>query len=373
MAKGHLNFYSRMRKQIEKFLGYFPPSVMRHYEMVFSSAAENHLDLVRAGKKKFRSYTELKRHQKRVRIFVSIFVLALLCTFVGILIGPIIFPKPAEPAVYIPNGKGDIVLGNVSKNQATVIFKTLDSANGGKPLATKAIVEIYTDPDYTNLERRTNEDDYAVTHIITADSLQENKLYYIRIIANDAATPVHSETISSWGDGGAPITVYTTGELANNCGNVALNNPDSGIDTSATKLNETNVSNVDITATKQPENLSLNVTDVQNENYLQPDNKVQTIISWDTNVPASTSITYWEENSSDKKDFPVADQSSTKHAVVMTSLKAGATYYFTAQSQDSKGNIVTSDEYSLRTPNPQENVAQKISDNFHQLLGQIKL
>ena len=363
-----------MRKKIEKFLGYFPPSVMRHYEMLFSDAAVNHLELVRAGQKKFQSYTQLKKHQKRVRIFFSIFLLALLCTFVGILIGPIIFPKPAVPVVYIPNGKGDIVLGNVSKNQATVIFKTLDSANGNKPLATKATVELYSDASYTNLERRTNEDDYAVTHIITADSLQENKQYYIRIIASDDSVPANQETISSWGDGNEPITVYTTGELANNCTTGTTQNNNTNIDTTSTKTNE-NSNNIGAGISSPAAvstNATLSVTNVQNENYLQPGNMVQTIISWDTNVPASTQITYWEENSSDKKDLLVSNQMTNKHPVVMTTLKAGQTYYFTAQSKDDKGNIVTSDEYSLRTPNPEENVAQKISDNFNQLVGQIK-
>ena len=370
-----------MKTKFKKFLGYFPPAVLAHYEMLFSSAADNHLKIVETGQKKFRSFTELKRHQKRVRRYVAIFLLAVFSWLLGILVAPIYFPKPAESEVYIPNGKGDIVLGNVSKNQATVIFKTLDSANGNKPLATKATVEVYEDQNYTNLARRTNEDDYAVTHIIPVDSLQEGKTYYIRIIAKDAANPVHTKVVSAWGDGNEPITVYTSGELVSNCATqgaaqpsaAPAQNADSNIDTPAVKTSEGApiADNVEMDS-GQVDNSALNISEVQNENHLEPGNMVQTLISWFTNIPASTSITYWEENSGEKKQLDVSDQLATKHGAVMTTLKAGATYYFTVESKDASGNVVTSDEYSLLTPRPEENVIQKISDNFNALLHQIK-
>jgi hypothetical protein len=194
--------------------------------------------------------------------------------------------------------------------------------------------------------------------------LQENHLYYIRIIATDAATPVHSKAVSFWGDGNDPIKVYTTGELAQNC--VTPTDGKKNVPTQSI------VSDGNVVTTKPVDNASLQISDVQNENYLQPDNKVQTIISWITNLPASTVITVGEEKSGEKRQLTISDQEIIKHAAILTTLKTSTTYYFTVRSVDSHGNVVDSEEYSLRTPRAQENVVQKITDNFKQLLHQIK-
>lgn len=356
-----------MRDKIKKVISKLPIGIRKHLEMVFSDSAENHLFLLRLGQKKFRSYTELKRHQKRVRAFVSVMILAIISLLVGIVVGPALFPTPQEPEIYIPNGKGDIVLGNISKNQFTIIFKTLDSANGNKPLATKATVEVYEDAKYTNLERRTNEDDYAVTHIIPVDSLQEGKTYYIKILASDSAVPANTKVVSNLGGGSDPIEVFTAGDLIADCKQLSGEKNVSGKD----NQNTTNSGSSFEFVNKNSSNSSLSISDVQNENHLQPDNKVQTIISWLTNMPSTTVITYGEQGSDERKEITSSEQLSTKHAVVMTTLKTGTAYYFTATSKDASGNIVTSEEYSLRTPRAEKNVVEKIKENYDQLIEQV--
>lgn len=355
-----------MKRGLKKILGYLPGCVQEFFEMIFASAAENHIKIVKSGQQKFRSYTQLKRHQKNIRRSVTVFFLAVLSLVAGMVVGPIFFPQPAESEVYIPNGKGDILVSSVSRNQATVIFKTLDSANGNMPLATKSIVEFYEDQNYTDLARRTNEDDYAVTHIVPVDSLQEGKIYYIRIIAKDASTPVHSKDVASWGEGNDPIKVYTTGELIPSCAKEDVKKEELAV-----KVNETG-SSQDSYDNQQSNALPLKIDNVQNENHLQPKNKIQTIISWTTNLPASTMITYGEERSGEKRQLKISDELLTKHAAILTTLKAGSTYYFNVESKDKDGNVAISEEYSLRTPRAQENVVQKISNNFKGIFLQIK-
>ncbi|EKE18441.1 MAG: hypothetical protein ACD_9C00336G0006 [uncultured bacterium] len=358
-----------MKRGLKKILGYFPQCVQEFFEMILSGAAEYHIKVSKSGRQKYRSYTQLKRHQKNVRRFVAAVFLVLASLIVGVLLGPVFFPQPAESEVYIPNGKGDILVGNVSRNQATVIFKTLDGANGNVPLATTAVVEFYEDENYTDLARRSRENDYAVTHIVPVDSLQEGKIYYIKIIAKDSATPAHSNVVSSWGDGHDPIKVFTTGELIPNCAESKKNEDGFVVVESMLALSSDIESETAESLSASP---GLQIESVQNENYLQPGNKVQSIISWVTNVPASTMITYGEEKSGEKKQLTISNDMVIKHAAILTTLKTGSVYYFTVESKDADGNIAKSEEYSLRTPRQQENVIQKITNNFKGLLRQIK-
>ena len=347
-----------------------PPSFSEYFEWILSDAAENQIRIAKSKNNKFRSYTQLKKHQKMVKRYVAIILLTLVSVFAGLLVAPIIFPQPIESEVYIPNGKGDILIGNISKNQVTVIFKTLDSANGNTPLATKAFVEFYSDKDYKNLVRRSEVDDYAVTHIIPVDSLQENNIYYVRIIATDSSLQHHSKTISSWGDGNDLLKVYTTGELIPTCATQNENRTvvqDNNENKPVIAPNSDNGMEV-----MQASNSSLKITEVQNENYLQPKNKVQTIISWNTNTPATTVLAYGEGNTGQKTEVIINNEKQTKHAAVLTTLKAGTTYYFSAKSVDANGNVAVSDEYSLRTPKPQSTIAEKIVENFKVIFHQIK-
>lgn len=359
-----------MKKGLKKILSYFPEFMQEFIEMIFNGSAEYHLRISKLGKQKYRSYTQLKRHQKNVRRALALVVLMVLSGFGGMLVGPVFFPRPAESEVYIPNGKGDILVSNVSRNQATVIFKTLDGANGNRPLATRSVVEFYEDDQYKDLARRITEDEYAVTHIVAADSLQEGKIYYIKITAEDSALPAHKKTVDTWGSHDQ-IRVFTTGELIPSC---AVNEPKE-IPTEIVESKK----DLEIISTSGSGNddeqfmeASLGVDNVLNENHLQPGNKVQTIISWTTNIPSSTILAYEEQQTGQQKEIVISEDLVTKHAAVLTNLKPGSIYYFSVKSKDAQGNLATSEEYSLKTPRPQENIIQKISNNFKGLLYQIK-
>lgn len=368
-----------MKKIIKKILPHLPRVFTEYYEFLFSDPSENQLRVVKAKENKFKSYTELKKHQRRLkRFFIGTF-LSLFFLLAGLVLQPILFPKQPESEIYIPNGRGDILLGNTSKNQTTVIFKTLDGANDNKPLATKAIVEAYRDQQYTKLERRTTEDDYAVTHIIPVDTLQEGKLYYIRIITRDAAVPEHTKIISSWGDGTDPITVFTSGELVANCANTG-NIQNSNSTANVNESNKVTIASSGLnSAAQDSENdktlggdSALQISSINNENYLQPKNKVQTIISWNTNNPATSVLIYSEGNSKEEKEIAIDREMQTKHAVVLTTFKAGTIYYFKVKSVDRNGNSAISQQYSLKTPKPQTTFAEKIVESFDSILRQIK-
>lgn len=355
-----------MKKGLKKIFSFFPECVQEFIGIIVDGAAEYHIKASQSGKQKYRSYIQLKRHQKNVRRFVALVFLVAASGFAGVLAGPIFFPQLAESEVYIPNGKGDILIGNVSRNQATVIFKTLDGANGNRPLATKSTVEFYEDENYSDLTRRIVGEDYAVTHMIPVDSLQENKIYYIRITAEDSASPAHTKTITSWGGmDNDPIKVFTTGELIPSCAFERQKSEEVKKEETPSQPAEQVVENGGL----QNE---LEISNVTNESHLYSRSKVQTIISWTTNNPSTTAISYSEDRSGKKEDLALPAVMANKHAVVLTSLNPGKIYYFTVQSKDEKGNMVVSEEYSLRTPRAQENVLEKIANNFKELLLQVK-
>lgn len=368
-----------MKRTIKKILTHLPSFLSEYFEWIFSDAAENQIRLFRTQKNKFRSYTQLKKHQKKIKIFVAGFFLAMFFLLVGLTVGPIFFPERIETELYIPNGRGDILLGNVSKNQVTVIFKTLDGANGNMPLATKAIVEVFSDENYTKLARRTVADDYAVTHIIPVDSLQEGEIYYIRVTAEDAALPAHVKSVSSWGEENDPIKVYTTGNLITNCASPddEQNSTDKNI---SGEKNEQSVASIPKSTeyannednAGQSDDASLFILNVMKENYLQPKNKVQTIISWSTSNPATAVLVYRGGDLEGKKEVIIDEQMQSKHAAILTTLSAGMTYYFQVKSVDENGNVAISEEYSLKTPRPQSTIVEKISENFMSIFKQIK-
>lgn len=358
-----------MKSKIKRIADDFLQSFSEHFKMIFFSAAENHIMMSHKNQKKFNSYTQLKAHQRKIRRNVFWTLLLLLFLLAGIIIGPVIFPRTLKTEVYIPNGKGDILLGNVSKNQATVIFKTLDAENEYKPLATKAFVEVYTDKSHEKLLERTDADDYAVTHIIPITGLVEGKNYYIRISASDSADFANAKAISNWGDENEPISVLAVGETMATC--ATQNQNISGKNANNIQGAVPATSGIGDTFTDKNVNTkqigALEIFSVQNENYLQPGNKVQTIISWKTNVPATTALLYREGNGGEEKELNMGDKNQIKHAAILTTLKVGTAYYFKVKSKDEKGNEVVSEEYSLRTPQPKETTVQQMIDNFKKL------
>ncbi|NTW26982.1 MAG: hypothetical protein HGA36_01525 [Candidatus Moranbacteria bacterium] len=93
--------------------------------------------------------------------------------------------------------ESDPYVGNIAKTSASVIFKTVDAADGNSALATTAEVNVYDDAGLTNLIKTAN-DTLSVTHAVNVAGLEENKTYYLKITATDSSVesnPNRSETV----------------------------------------------------------------------------------------------------------------------------------------------------------------------------------
>jgi len=109
---------------------------------------------------------------------------------------------------------------------------------------------------------------------------------------------------------------------------------------------------------------------VQTKSAISPgkDVKIQTIISWLTNEPATTRI-YWTKGIAGSED-PMTDETrldtnyAKKHVAVITKFEPGTVYTFRAEAIDSGGNITISKTYTILTPRQQESVFQVIMNNM---------
>lgn len=357
--------------------------------MVFKSAAENQIRYSKLAPRRFRSYTQLKRYQRRLRKIALAVFFAFFFFVAGISFGPtmLVPEKPAE--IFIPNGKGDIIIGNISKNQATVMFRTLDTAHNNKPLATKASVSLYTDPEYKNLFRTTKPGDYAVTHIISIDGLREGTEYYARISASEAGDMKNPVTVSSWGSGNESLKFFAIGDAAPLCTSqsVAGRSSDEGVSLAGQEVkvekdiatNEAFIEpGVPIAPTgeelsRENEGGLLHIYEVQNESYIHGRDKVQTIISWVTDKPARSWLKYREGSEGVEQEMKVRENWDTKHVIVLTTLKPDTVYYFSVRVEDETGDGVISEEYSLHTPRAREMVLDMVANNFRLMLEQVGL
>jgi len=97
------------------------------------------------------------------------------------------------------------------------------------------------------------------------------------------------------------------------------------------------------------------------------EDKVQTIISWQTDEP-STSAVYYEEGSG-SIDSPLSskqeDSELTKnHVVILNSLKPGTVYRFSVESMDGADNINKQPVRTIITPKKSESIIDVIFKNF---------
>ena len=95
--------------------------------------------------------------------------------------------------------------------------------------------------------------------------------------------------------------------------------------------------------------------------------KVQTIISWTTDEP-STSTVYYEEGSGSLTDSLAnkqVDAEFTKnHVVILASLKAGTVYRFAVESTDDANNVAKPPIRTIITPKKAESIFDVIFKNF---------
>ncbi|EKE16542.1 MAG: hypothetical protein ACD_11C00004G0040 [uncultured bacterium] len=371
-----------MGKKIKKLLDVFYGKSKECFEIIFQSAANNQMRIMKAGNNPHQSYLQLKSYQKHLRKLAAKVFLAAIFLFIGILVGPAFIKQEMRSEIYVPNGKGDILISNVSKNQATVIFKTMDSLNDNKPLATVAKVGIYKDPEHKVFIKETEVNDFAVTHVVHLEDLEEGRIYYPIIYVSEEKDMSDIKAVSNWG-GIEPIAVYATGEMIPAC--AIANNTAQGGDAKKNDVNLLGEEKTDLGAPVAPslednnyaaikvaedtEDNSLRVLGMQNETYLHGKDKVQAIISWDTNIPAKSVLVYRSEKDNVEKEISINGESSKKHAAVITTLQTGTVYYFKAKVENEKGEKVVSSEYSLRTPRAKETILEIMENNFKSLLN----
>jgi len=111
------------------------------------------------------------------------------------------------------------------------------------------------------------------------------------------------------------------------------------------------------------------IDQVRTDSALAQNNKVQTIISWLTDEPATTSLIYKEGNSGEQKEIKISSAYATSHVAVITIFKPGAVYYFKVKSVDPSENSAVSSDYALLTPKNKENIVQIIIKNFSDIFG----
>jgi len=103
--------------------------------------------------------------------------------------------------------------------------------------------------------------------------------------------------------------------------------------------------------------------------------KVQTIISWQTDEP-STSAVYYEEGSGSPDKALANKQENTEltvnHVVILTAFKPGTVYRFTVESKDDANNIAKPPVRTIITPRKTESIVDIIFKNFDDTFNFLK-
>ena len=111
------------------------------------------------------------------------------------------------------------------------------------------------------------------------------------------------------------------------------------------------------------------ISQVRTESALAQSDKVQTIIHWETDEPANTSLIYKEGQYGEEKEVKINDNYTLNHVAVVTVFKPGTVYYFQVKSIDQAGNEAQSSEHAVLTPRRRENIVQIIINNFQEIFG----
>ena len=103
-------------------------------------------------------------------------------------------------------------------------------------------------------------------------------------------------------------------------------------------------------------------------------NKVQTIVTWNTNEASTGKIEYALGGIGDTFDqeTPVSVDSVTNHIVIVSNLKPATVYRFRVVSEDRTGNVTKSDPYVLLTPQKEVSALDLIIKNLEGTFGWAK-
>ncbi len=108
--------------------------------------------------------------------------------------------------------------------------------------------------------------------------------------------------------------------------------------------------------------------------YPGKNSKIQTIISWETDEPATSQVFYQEgiQASSTVVALPIDASFDNRHIVVVTKFSPGSVYKYWVESTDSSGNTSKSATFSLLAPQAKETIVDVIIKNFESVFGWTK-
>lgn len=135
------------------------------------------------------------------------------------------------------------------------------------------------------------------------------------------------------------------------------------------------VSSLPITFSTLLDKVNPTIAKLSSESTLYPgkDSKVQTIISWETDEPATSQVFYQEGLAGDNAvSLPLDSSLNTRHVVVITKFKPGTVYKYWVESKDLAGNTGKSEIFSILTPQQKETIVDIIINNFQSVFGWTK-
>ncbi len=139
------------------------------------------------------------------------------------------------------------------------------------------------------------------------------------------------------------------------------------------------------TATKQLPNFSTGkdetppeITKIKAEStvFLDKKDKTQTVISWNTNEPATSKIYYQEGvhggGTTLNESTSLNENYNKEHVIVITKFKPGTVYTFRVESADSAGNLTLSQPHTFMTAKQKESIIQIIMRVLENTFGWVK-
>lgn len=119
------------------------------------------------------------------------------------------------------------------------------------------------------------------------------------------------------------------------------------------------------------------ISNVTNESTIFPggESRIQTIVEWSTDEPASCTMTY-QEGVAGGTDPTVLEketkQYSTDHVEVIIDFAPATVYQFWLDCEDEAGNSVKSENFVLFTPIQEKNIIDLIIENFQSTFGWVR-
>ena len=118
------------------------------------------------------------------------------------------------------------------------------------------------------------------------------------------------------------------------------------------------------------------ISKIHTESALYPgsESRIQTIISWETDEPASCTLYYQEglAKGVDVYSFPKESGYVIRHVKVATNFSQNTVYKFWINCEDKTGNKSRSQDISLLTPQQQKSILDIIIENFENTFGWMK-